>query len=175
MVGWPFRVLLGSMLAVAAMFVLVSVGGVAPRPATAAPPGPPVPVALVPPSPCPKGGTFLAASVSTDAIAAGAVARAFAGDWFGHRPAAAMALADPVFVNDARERAAGARLPMARFLVERVSPLVGGSNGQIPLYRCGRAVAHAALAVDVLRAGTTLGATIWVVKRPHGFRVWAVR
>ena len=24
-------------------------------------------------------------------------------------------------------------------------------------------------------AGTTLGATIWVVKRPHGFRVWAVR
>jgi hypothetical protein len=175
MVGWPFRVLLGSVLAVAAMFVLVSVSGVTPRPATASPPGPPVPATLVPPSPCPAGGTFVRASVSTDAIAAGDVARAFAADWFGHRPAAAMALADPVFVNDARQHAEGPRLPKARFLIERVQPLVVGPNGEIPLYRCGRDVDQAALAVDVVRAGTTLGATIWVVKRPHGFRVWAVR
>jgi hypothetical protein len=175
MVGWRFRVLLGSVLAVAAMFVLVSANSVTPRPATASPPGPPVAVSLVPPSPCPKGGTFERASVSSDSFTAGDVARAFAADWFGHRPAAAMALADPVFVNDARQHATGPRLPLAHYLVERVSPLVVGTHSQIPLYKCGRKVAHAALAVDVLRAGTTLGATIWVVKRPHGFRVWAVR
>ena len=175
MVGWPFRVVLGAVLAVVAMFVLVSVGGVAQRPATAAPPGPPVPAVLVPPSPCPKGGTFERAEVGRDSLAAEVVARAFAADWFGHRPAAAMALADPVFVNDARQHAEGPRLPIAHYLVERVQPLVVGPNGEIPLYRCGHAVDQAALAVDVVRAGTTLGATIWVVKRPQGFRVWAVR
>lgn len=175
MVGWPFRVLLGSVLAVVAMFVLVSVGGLPPRPATAFTGGPPVPVSLVPPSPCPKGGTFEHAVVGRDSVAAGEVARAFAADWFGHRPAAAMALADPVFVNDARQHAEGPRLPIAHYLIERVSPLVVGGHNEIPLYRCGQAVARAALAVDVLRAGTTLGATIWVVKRPGGFKVWGVR
>jgi hypothetical protein len=78
-------------------------------------------------------------------------------------------------VNDARERAAGDPLPKARFIVERVQSLVAGPNGDVPLYRCGRKVDRAALAVDVVRGGTTVGATIWVVKRPHGFRVWAVR
>ena len=175
MVGWPFRVVLGAVLAVMAMFVLVSVSGVSQRPATASPPGPPTPVSLVPPSPCPKGGKLENTVVGRDSLAAGVVARAFAADWFGHRPAAAMALADPVFVNDARQHASGPRLPMAHYLVERVTPLVLGTHDQVPLYRCGQAVAHAALAVDVLRAGTTLGATIWVVKRPQGFRVWAVR
>lgn len=170
--GWPFRVVLGSVLAVVAMFVLVSVGGVSQRGATAASYGPPTPASLVPPSPCPTGGVFERARVGRDALAAGAVARAFAADWFGHRPAAAMALADPVFVNDARQQADGPRLPTAHFLVARVIPLVHGS---IPLYRCGLEVDRAALAVDVTRAGTNVGATIWVVKRPQGFRVWAVR
>jgi hypothetical protein len=175
MVGWPFRVVLGSVLAVVAMFVLVSVTGVAPRPATASPPGPPVPVSLVPPSPCPKGGALEHADVGRDSLAAGVVAREFAADWFGHRPAAAMALADPVFVNDARQHARGPKLPIAHYIVERVTPLVLGTHDEIPLYRCGEAVARAALAVDVVREGTSLGATIWVVKRPHGFRVWALR
>ena len=175
MVGWPFRVVLGSVLAVVAMFVLVSVSGVSQRPATASPPGPPTPVSLVPPSPCPKGGRLERAVVGRDSLAAGVVARSFAADWFGHRPARAMALADPVFVNDARERAAGRKLPMAHYLVERIQPLVLGTHDQIPLYRCGEAVAQATLAVDVVRAGTSLGATIWVIKRPQGFRVWAVR
>ena len=174
MVGWPFRVVLGAVLAVVAMFVLVSVGGVPQHPAAAASPsfGPPAPVALIPPSPCPTRGVFEHALVSSDSLAASAVARAFAADWFGHRPAAAMALADPVFVNDARQEAEGPRLPIAHYVATRVTPLV---RGRFKLYRCGDAVDRAALAVDVTRAGTNVGATIWVVKRPQGFRVWAVR
>lgn len=124
---------------------------------------------------CPARGP-LGQPHGLDTMAAGAVAHDFATAWWEHNRQAALALSDPGFRTKARALTQGPRQPPPGVTVSRVTGIghlrVAGGIAA----RCGVALLPAIRVVTVrVLHGGTVTAGIYVIRRPRGYLVWAVR
>jgi hypothetical protein len=106
---------------------------------------------------------------------AGDVARRFVTAWWSRDGATAFALADTSFRGDAGVLADGENRGSPTFVVSSVGPLGHGTEGDTIARVCGPDVLPAVVAVSVHGSKAAIGARIYLVLRPQGFRVWAVR
>lgn len=124
---------------------------------------------------CPSHG-LLGTPRGPEADKAGAVARAFVSAWWQHEPKAAVAVSDPVFRQAARRLATGPRRPQPGVRVVRVTGLAHDPAGPGLALHCGKPVLESArIAVVRVLHGSTITAGIYLIRRPGGYRVWAVR
>ena len=134
---------------------------------------------------CPAEGPTLPAPGSS-AEAAELVALEFASAWWSgdHDTVAALAdrgLADDVGRLDAAAQAAaaadsGAVPDVARLpIVDRVAPVGHNPQARALAFRCGPELMPALLVVTVHPSGGRQRSDQYLVRRPQGYRVWAVR
>jgi hypothetical protein len=124
---------------------------------------------------CPSHG-LLGTPNGPEADQAGAVAKAFVSAWWEHRPQAAVAVSDPAFHDAARRLASGPRHPPPGVSVVRITGIGHDPAGPGLALHCGKALLRSVriATVRVLHGGT-ITAGIYLVRRPSGYFVWAVR
>ena len=124
---------------------------------------------------CPAHGP-LATPQGPEAAMAGETALAFVSSWWQHWPKAAVALSDPGFRDTARRLATGPRQPPPGVTIVRITGI--GHDPAAPglALHCGEDLLPAVRIVTVrVLHGGTITAGIYLVRRPSGYLVWAVR
>jgi hypothetical protein len=98
----------------------------------------------------------------------------FASAWWGGSGAAAVEYADVGFRAEASSLAQG-YLREGWSVQARVVPLGHGDDAREIAHLCGSAVVAATVAVDVRRSGKLTVTRVYLVHRPKGYLVWAIR
>jgi hypothetical protein len=98
----------------------------------------------------------------------------FAAAWWGGSGAAAVEYADVGFRAEASSLAQG-YLAEHWSVLARVVPLGHGDDAREIAHLCGAAVVAATIAVDVRRSGKPTVTRLYLLRRPQGYLVWAIR
>jgi hypothetical protein len=165
-------VLLGVAVALAAMVLVSAAGRSGHQRAAAADGGVPAPSDRVV-GRCPADGQLAPVSPGDRGAAAHAAVRFTTAVWQGEG-GEAVALADGNFRREASSLAEG-NLGTNVGVLARVLSLGHGEDAREIAHLCGPDVLSSVVVAEVRRVGATSGSLVYLVRRPAGFRVWAIR
>jgi hypothetical protein len=165
-------VLLGVAVAAAAMVLVVAAGRTGRQPAAAADGGVPVAADRVV-GRCPADGPLAPVAADDRGGAARVAVRFTRAVWQGEG-GQAVALADGNFRREASSLAEG-NIGSRVGVLARVVSLGHGEDAREIAHLCGTDVLPSVVVTEVRRVGTTSGSLLYLVHRPDGFRVWAIR